>query len=138
MSLPNGSQFLEQLVRDLAVRPVEGAVEHDGLVVRAAISASGTTLSARPAQGAEFKIPVSKAPPALLIELATDIRMRITDSDDFFRRSELIHAFALRTGLRGTADATATALAAELRRFRDQLAVLNTMEVVTDAAATPQ
>ena len=133
------SQFLEQLIRDLAARPMEGAVEHEGNVVRATISASGTVLSARPAQGIEIKIPVGKAPPRLLIELATDIRTRATDSDDYYRRSELIHAFALRTGLNGTADAAAETLAAELRRFRDQLSVLNTLEVANaPGTATPE
>ncbi len=126
------SHFLEQLMKDLAARTVEGAIlrESDGIVLRAAISASGTMLSARPAQGAEIKIPVSKALPSLLVELAFDVRARVTDSDDFYRRSELIHAFALRTGLHGTADAAAEALVAEQARFGDQLSTLNTVEVV--------
>lgn len=133
------SQFLEQLTRDLAERSVDGPLERDGRVLRVAFSAAGPVLSARPHQGAEIKIPVSKASPALLIQLATDIRTRITDSDDFYRRSELIYAFALRTGLRGTAEDTAVMLAPESSRFRDQLSALNTVEVVdASGPATPQ
>lgn len=126
-------QFLEQLTNDLAARPTEGAITVSGVPLRAVISVSGTALHARiSTQPQPMVIPVSKAEPVLLLELATDIRTRIADSDDYFRRSELIHAFALRTGLKNSADAAAGALAAEWPPFRKTLTALRLTEVVSD------
>lgn len=125
-------QFLEQLTKDLAARPAEGAITVSGVPARALISASGTALQARiSTQPQPIVIPVSKAEPVLLLELATDIRTRITDSDDYYRRSELIHAFALRTGLRNTAEAAAAAMEAEWPPFRKTLNTLRLTEVVS-------
>jgi len=127
-------QFLEQLARDLAASPAEGVVEQSGLPVRAVISATGAMLTAKFAQGQPLTFPVTKAPPSLLVELAVDMRARVTDSDDYYRRSELLHAFALRTGLTLTAADFGEALAAEVPAFRSTLSDLNTVEVL----AAPQ
>lgn len=132
----NAAAFLDQLSRDLARQPVEGVVDNAGVSVRASIGINGAILTAKQAQGPEIKIPLSKASPALLAALASDLLARITDADDFYRRSELLYCFALRTGLNQTAQAWADTLSAELRRFRDQLSVLQTVEVVSASGVT--
>jgi hypothetical protein len=130
-SWQNAHRFLEQLVKDLASRSAEGVIEISGQPVRTTITASGTVLSAKPPQVPAHSIPIGKADPVLLMQLATDIRARSTDSDDYYRRSELIYCFALRTGLKNTAADTAESLAEESINFRNTLSMLNTVEVVT-------
>ncbi len=123
-------QFLELLVKDLAARPSEGVVQQAGVPARALISASGATLTAKFAQGPPATFPVTRAPPGLLLELAADFRAMVTDSDDYYRRSELLHAFALRTGQARTAADLGESLAAEVPAFRRTLSDLNTVEVI--------
>lgn len=122
-------QFLEQLAKDLAARPAEGVIEQSGVPVRAMISATGAMLNAKVAQGPPVLLPMTKAEPMLLVELATDLRARVTDSDDYYRRSELLHAFARRTGLTKTAAEAAEMLSAEVPGFRAMLSNLSTTEV---------
>lgn len=126
------AEFVEQISRDLARQPVEGVLEDaGGLPVRAALSITGAVLTAKPLQGAEIKLPISKTPPALLAAAGADILGRITDADDFYRRAELLYCFARHTGLKHTAAAWADTLSSELRRFREQQSVLQTVEVVS-------
>jgi hypothetical protein len=127
----NAAAFLEQVAKDLTLRSVEGVVERTGEVLRAMYSVNGPSLIARPSQGQEIKTPLGKASPVRLIELASDVLMRISDSDDFFRRSELIYCFALRTGLNNKAIDAGESLAAESRRFRERLSLLHTTEFVS-------
>jgi hypothetical protein len=126
-------RFIEQLARDLAARPAEGVVTRSGVPARALISASGGTLTAKFPEGPPQVVPMIKAPPGLLVELASDCRARVTDTDDYYRRSELLHAFALRTGLTATATVFGEDLAAEVPAFRRTLSDLNTVEVITAA-----
>jgi hypothetical protein len=121
-------EFLDQLTKDLSRQPVQSSLELPAGVLSASVSANGTSLTFSPGQGAETKIPVNKIPPAKLIDLALLTRERITDSDDYYRRSELIYSFALRTGLTATAESFGEALGSELRRFREQLMLLNNIE----------
>ena len=120
--------FLEQLTKDLA-RPLEAAIEPEpgSKPIRAAWTIEGAALKARPAGGPEIRIPLSKVKPERLIELAWDIRERVFDSDEYYRRSELIFSFALRTGLTITAADCGETLASELRSFREQFSLLNTV-----------
>lgn len=124
--------FLEQISRDL-VQPVAGVIEQGGGVVRAVWSFSSGMLSAKPAQGTETRMPLAKVAPGRLVELADDILKRISDSDEYYRRSELMYCFALRAGLNATAKTCGETLAGELAGFREKLSLLNLVEVVSDA-----
>jgi hypothetical protein len=129
--------FVEQLAKDLTKQPVEGLMDQNGGAVRAACTIAGGFLTGKPSQGAEIKVPLARVPPARLVELASDVLLRITDADEYYRRCELLYCFALRTGLKNTATAAGENLAAELRRFRQQFTLLNTVEVQISAEPEP-
>ncbi len=121
-------EFLEVLARDLARQPVQGTMDHQGTTLNATVSASANLLIFRHAQDAEAKAPIGKISPARLIDLALLARERVVDSDEYYRRSELLYSFALRTGLSATAAALGEDLSLELRAFRVQMALLNNVE----------
>jgi serine/threonine protein kinase len=129
--------FLGQLTRDLVRQPVESSMDHPGGAVSATVSASGTNLLFRPVQGVEAKIPINKIAPAKLVDLALLVRERELNSDEFYRRTELIFSFALRTGLTTAARAFGESLASEYREFRHQFALLNSMEFAGTASLFP-
>jgi hypothetical protein len=117
-------RFAVQLAEDLAAQPVEGVVDAAGGVVRGMVSAVGDQLVVKPRGGAEIRVAVAKVPAATLVALADSVLAGVRDSEGYYLRGELVHAFALRSGLEATAAEYGRALSAELRRFRETLAML--------------
>ena len=117
-------RFAVQLAEDLAAQPVEGVVDAAGGVVRGMVSAVGDQLVVKPRGGAEVRVAVAKVPAATLVALADSVLAGVRDSEGYYLRGELVHAFALRSGLESTAAEYGRALSAELRRFRETLAML--------------
>jgi hypothetical protein len=123
--------FLADLTKELALKPVESTVEHPGGAAVASVSASGNILIFHPVRGVEVKVPVNKLLPSKLVDLALLVRERTFDSDEFYKRTQLIYSFALRTGLKTTATDLAQFLASEFRPFRSQLELLDNREFAT-------
>jgi eukaryotic-like serine/threonine-protein kinase len=126
------AQFLEQLLKDIAARPMEGVVtDAKGQPVLAVLSASEGAISARLPQGAELKVVPGKMAPASLLALGEDILATVSDSDDYYRRREMLYFFALHSGRKGVAAAISTSLSREYAPFRERLAALNTVGIST-------
>jgi hypothetical protein len=69
------------------------------------------------------------------VGLADSLLSQTSDSDEYFRRASLLHAFASLSSLPTTADEYANALQRELRPFQQFLATLKATSV--DAIPPP-
>ena len=117
----NAARFLDLLASDLATSPITAAIDSPTGPIRTAISATASSLT--PASSPP--IPLQSAPAPLLISLADSILAQTKDSDDYFLRTRLLHAFASLSNLPTTAAEYANSLQRELRTFQQTLATLN-------------
>jgi serine/threonine protein kinase len=127
----NADEFLSLLAADLSSTPLSAAIDSPSGTVRTTVSASGPDLL--PAGAAP--IPLRSAPAPLLVGLADSLLSQTSDSDEYFRRASLLHAFASLSSLPTTADEYANALQRELRPFQQFLATLKATSV--DAIPPP-
>lgn len=128
----NAARFLELLASDLARSPITAAIDSPTGPIRTAISATASSLT--PASSSP--IPLQSAPAPLLISLADSILAQTRDSDDYFLRTRLLHAFASLSNLSTTAAEYANSLLRDLRLFQHTLATLNASS--PDAIPPPQ
>ncbi len=122
-------EFLKQLAADLAREPVKVVFDNaTGQPQPSMVSLTGSILHARPLSagiGGEIVRPLSQTSGATLAAMALSIIQREKDADGFYRRSEMLYWFALRSGLREFAAEHGRSLAQELRPFRAKLDALN-------------
>ena len=128
----NAARFLDLLASDLAKSPITAAIDSPTGPVRTPISATASSLT--PANSPP--IPLQSAPAPLLISLADSILAQTKDSDDYFLRTRLLHAFASLSNLPTTAAEYANSLQRDLRTFQQTLATLNASS--PDAIPPPQ
>ena len=128
----NAARFLDLLTSDLATSPITAAIDSPTGPVRTPISATASSLT--PANSPP--IPLQSAPAPLLISLADSILAQTKDSDDYFLRTRLLHAFASLSNLPTTAAEYANSLQRDLRTFQQTLATLNASS--PDAIPPPQ
>jgi serine/threonine protein kinase len=117
----NAATFLELLASDLSSSPITAVIDSPTGPIRTPISATATSLT--PASSSP--IPLVSAPAPLLISLADSILAQTRDSDEYFLRTRLLHAFARLANLPTTAAEYANSLQRDLRLFQQTLATLN-------------
>ena len=114
--------FLEVLTSDLAV-PIEGVIDRRlGSPVRGLISASDQGLKIKPSAGPESVLPFTSCTASSLATLAERVIERTADSDEYYRRRELLVAFAMHSGLKTYAAVAGGELAREHPGFRERWA----------------
>ena len=114
----NADSFLDVLTNDLAT-PVEGTLDRpQGPSVRGLIGGTADGLKVKPASGPEIALPFPGWTPTSLAALAERVLERAADSDEYYRRRELLVAFALRSGLKTYAAVSGRDLAREHPGFR--------------------
>ena len=116
----DAARFLDLLASDLASSPITAAIDSPTGPIRTPISATASSLN--PAGSAP--IPLQSAPAPLLISLADSILAQTKDSDAYFLRTRLLHAFASLSNLPTTAAEYANSLQRDLRTFQQTLATL--------------
>lgn len=118
----NADSFLDLLLHDLTV-PVEGALvaaDGPGTALRGSIRSQERMIRIKPANGPELSLPPSKWTPTSLAALAEKLLERTADSDQYYRRREMLVAFALRSGLKTYARVAGRELAREHPVFRSR------------------
>lgn len=114
----NADSFLDVLAHDLSV-PLEGTLDRrSGASLRGLIGSAPEGLKVKPPTGPEVAIPFNACSPASLAALAERILERTADSDEYYRRRELLVAFALRSGMKTYAVVAGRDLAREHSGFR--------------------
>lgn len=115
----SASAFLDQLFVDFKARGWTGTLKR-----KEAAAITGTVGQAdlkeiriRLGRG-EIVLPLASIPPETLLEIAGKINETISDSTDYYRRQELIAAFAKVSGQEDLAASVSTALMEENRGFR--------------------
>lgn len=112
--------FLDVLTSDLAV-PIEGVIDRRlGSPVRGLISASDQGLKIKPSAGPESVLPFTSCTASSLATLAERLIERTADSDEYYRRRELLVAFAMHSGLKTYAAVAGGELAREHPGFRER------------------
>ena len=114
----NADAFLDGLALDLAT-PIDGTLDRlQGAPVRGLITGTPEGLKVKTASATEVTLPFASCSPASLAALAERVLDRTADSDEYYRRRELVVAFALRSGLKTYAAVTGRELAREHPGFR--------------------
>lgn len=120
----DAASFLDSLAHDLAT-PIDGMVERSpGPFLRGQLSSAPDGLKVKPPSGPESSLPLAACSPASLAALAERLLDRLPDSDQYYRRRELLVAFALQSGLKNYAQLVGRALALEYPPFRARWARL--------------
>ena len=124
----NADSFLDVLTNDL-LTPIEATLDRvpnsagsGGGSIRAFITSSPAGLRLRPANAAEIVLPPAAFTPASLAALAERVLDRTADSDEYYRRRELLVCFAQHSGLATYALVAGRELARESPSFRAQWA----------------
>ncbi len=119
----NADSFLDVLANDLAT-PIEGTLDRpQGPSLRGLIGGTAEGLKVKPPSGPEVTLPFSNWTPASLAALAERVLERAADSDEYYRRRELLVAFALRSGLKTYGVVAGRELAREHPGFRTRWAL---------------
>ena len=119
----NADSFLDVLANDLA-NPMEGTLDRSqGQSWRGLIGGTADGLKLKPASGPEIAFPFPDWTPASLAALAEWVLERAADSDEYYRRRELLVAFALRSGLKTYGNVAGRELAREHPGFRKRWAL---------------
>ena len=114
----NADSFLDVLANDLAT-PIEGTLDRpQGPSSRGLIGGTADGLKLKPASGPEITLPFPYWTPASLAALAERVLGRAADSDEYYRRRELLVAFAMRSGLKTYGVVAGRELAREHPGFR--------------------
>ena len=121
----DAASFLDTLAHDLAT-PLDGMVQRSqGPFLRGQLSASPALLKVKPPNAPETSLPLAACSPTSLAALAERLLERTADSDQYYRRRELLVAFALHSGLNTYAAVVGRALAREHPPFRARWARLS-------------
>lgn len=118
--LDDAAKVLPSLSSDLKIRPLAAAsVERpDGTVIRGEVSSTDAALTVRlPGAAAKIEVPLTKLPPATVVDLTWRLSAETPDSDASYRRWEMAIAFALRTGCLMQAQELGTQLAQQLPAY---------------------
>ena len=114
----NADSFLDVLLNDV-LTPIEASLDRSGAPpLRGPITSNASGLRIKPAGGAEVNLPVTAFTPASLAGLAERLLERTADSDDYYRRRELLVCFARHSGLETYAGVSGRELARENPAFR--------------------
>lgn len=112
--------FVRQAASDLATKGWTGTVtrrEGGQLTGRITAGADGTTVNVALERGT-ISLPFDSLTPESLVEIAQAFNAQTTDSTDFYRRQEVIAAFARLNGLTQLSATIAAQLMEENRSFR--------------------
>lgn len=114
--------FTRQLQLDLASRGWTGTLtRRTGVTLTGPVSlAAGSTELQIKVEGGTLTIPFDSIAPQSLIEMAQGFTALITDSTDYYRRQELMAAFARAAGLDQLSTTLAAQLMEENRPFRSR------------------
>jgi len=113
----NADSFLDTLSHDLST-PLEATIDRqEGPAVKGLVAGSPDGLRIKSA-AAETALPFPSCNPSSLVALAERILERTADSDEYYRRRELLIAYALRRGLKTYATIAGQELAREHPPFR--------------------
>ena len=114
----NADSFLDVLLNDL-LTPLEGTLERvSGGSQRGFITSTPAGIRLKPAGGVEVNLPPSAFTAASLTALAERVLDRTADSDEYYRRRELLVCFAGQSGLETYAKVAGRELARENPSFR--------------------
>ncbi len=114
----NADSFLDVLTHDV-LTPVEGTLAPlTGPALRGPITSNATGLRIKPAGAPEVNLPLTAFTPASLAALAERLLDRTADSDEYYRRRELLVCFASQSGLETYAKIAGRELARENPAFR--------------------
>ena len=114
----NADSFLDVLLNDL-LNPIEGTLDRvSGGPLRGLMSSNPAGFRIKPAGGAEVVLPAPAFTPASLAALAERVMERTADSDEYYRRRELLVCFAQNSGLETYAKLAGSELAGENPAFR--------------------
>lgn len=123
----NADSFLDVLNHDLSA-PMEAVIERrSGPPIKGLVGGTLDGLKVKPPNSPETSLPFTICSPACLAALAERVMDRIADSDEYYRRRELLVAFALRSGLETYATVTGRDLAREHPGFRVRWAKLGAL-----------
>jgi len=112
--------FVRQMAADLAAKGWTGTVarrEGGQLTGRITSSPDGSTVNVVLDRGT-ISLPFDSLTPESLVEIAQSLNAQTTDSTDFYRRQEIIAAFARLNGLTQLSATIAAQLMEENRNFR--------------------
>ncbi len=112
--------FVKQLAADLSRQSWNGTItrrEGGQMTGRITITANGTLVSVALERGT-LSLPFDSLTPESLVEIAQAFGSQITDSTDYYRRQEIIAAFARLNGLTQLSATIAAQLMEENRPFR--------------------
>ena len=113
----NADSFLDTLSHELST-PLEATIDRqEGPAVKGLVAGSPDGLRIKSA-AAETALPFPSCNPSSLVALAERILERTADSDEYYRRRELLIAYALRRGLKTYATIAGQELAREHPPFR--------------------
>lgn len=115
----SSTAFLDQLFSDLKSRGWTGTLKRkDAAAITGTVNhADLKEIRVRLERG-EVILPLASIPPEMLLEIASKINDTISDSTDYYRRQELIAAFAKVSGQEELAASVSTMLMEEHRGFR--------------------
>lgn len=114
----NADSFLDVLPSDLRT-PLDGSLDPvQGPPLRGRITGTADGLRLKPANGAEVTLPIAACTPSSLAGLAERVLERTADSDEYYRRRELLVCFAWQSGLHTYAKVAGIELAKENPAFR--------------------
>jgi hypothetical protein len=119
----NADSFLDVLANDLAT-PIQGTLDQpQGPSWRGLVGGTADGLKVKPPSGPEVTLPFPHWTPASLAALAERVLERAADSDEYYRRRELLVAFAMRSGLITYGVVAGRELAREHPGFRTRWAL---------------
>ena len=114
----HAESFLDVLLND-TLTPIEGTLDRlQGGPLRGLITSTPTGFRIKPVNGAEWIAPPTAFTPASLAGMAERVLDRTADSDEYYRRRELLVCFAQHSGLRTYANLAGRELAREHPSFR--------------------
>ena len=114
----NAESFLDVLLNDI-LTPIEGTLDRlQGGPLRGLITSTPAGFRIKPVNGAEWIAPPTAFTPASLAGMAERVLDRTADSDEYYRRRELLVCFAQHSGLRTYANLAGRELAREHPSFR--------------------